>query len=69
MAVDFSFCIHDASISGCDLTADMDHLNKTADMIHARHRFLVTKTAKPAGDDSRGSENLASLLQRVAGLF
>jgi predicted AAA+ superfamily ATPase len=45
--------------------ADMDRLNKTADMIHARRRFLVTKTTKPAGDGTRGSENLVSLLRLV----
>ena len=48
--------------------ADMDRLNKTADMIGARRRFLVTKTKKPAGDALRGSFNLSSLMTHLRGL-
>ena len=48
--------------------ADMDRLNKTADMIGARRRFLVTKTNKPAGDALRGSFNLSSLMTHLRGL-
>jgi len=48
--------------------ADMDRLNKTADMIGARRRFLVTKTNRPAGDGLRGSFDLSSLLTHLRSL-
>jgi predicted AAA+ superfamily ATPase len=47
--------------------ADMDRLNKTADMIGAARRFLVTKTTTVAGDDRRASCNLAWLLDLIEG--
>jgi GTPase SAR1 family protein len=43
--------------------ADMERLTKTADMIGATRRFLVSKTAKVAGDDHRTSCNLKWLLE------
>ncbi|MEJ2079017.1 MAG: ATP-binding protein [Acidobacteriota bacterium] len=48
--------------------ADMDRLNKTADMIGASRRFLVTKTTTVAGNDRRASCNLAWLLDLIEGL-
>ena len=45
--------------------ADMEHLNKTADMIGATRRFLVSKTGKVAGDDRRTSCNLQWLLEFI----
>ncbi len=44
---------------------DMDRLNKVADMIGAKRRFLVTRTSRPAGDDYRASCNLPSLIERL----
>lgn len=45
--------------------ADLDRLNRTADMIHATRRFLVTRTSKPVGDEHRASCNLASLVETL----
>ena len=50
--------------------ADMDRLTKTADMIAATRRFLVSRTAKSSGDDHRASLNLsafAELISRLSG--
>jgi hypothetical protein len=48
---------------------EMDSLNKTADLIGATRRFLVSRTGKVAGDDRRASCNLSwfvDFLQRRA---
>ena len=45
---------------------DMERLDKTADMIGASRRFLVSKTDRPAGDEKRASCDLAALLERLA---
>lgn len=47
---------------------DMHALDKTASMIGASRRFLVSKTRRPAGDDTRASCDLAGLLERLRGL-
>ncbi len=49
-------------------TADMDRLNKTADMIGASRRFLVSKTSKTVGDENRISCNLPALLENLCSL-
>jgi predicted AAA+ superfamily ATPase len=59
----------DVKLTASPSPADMDRLSKTADMIRAKRRFLVTKTPKPSGDGLRGSENLASLLRLVDEMF
>jgi len=43
--------------------ADMDRLDKTADMIGASRRFLVSKTSTTAGDGKRVSCNLTVFLE------
>ncbi len=45
--------------------ADMDRLNRAADMIHASRRLLVTRTASPSGTDHIASCNLPSFLERL----
>lgn len=45
--------------------ADMSRLNKTADLIGASRRFLVSKTRRTTGDDTRLSCNLSSLIQHL----
>ena len=40
----------------------MARLNKTADMIKAYRRFLVSQTSKPTGDEHRISSKLADFL-------
>ena len=46
-------------------TADMDRLNRVADMIRADRRFLVTRTSRTAGDEYRASCNLPSLIGQL----
>ena len=45
--------------------ADIDRLDKTADLIEAERRFLVSKTIEVAGDDQRASCDLPWLLSRL----
>ena len=47
--------------------ADMDQLGKTADMIGASRRYLVSKTKRTTGDETRVSCNLPWLLERLQG--
>jgi len=48
--------------------ADMDRLNRTADLIGATRRYLVTRTTRPSGDDRRASCNLESLVDTLNAL-
>lgn len=45
---------------------DMARLDKTADMIKASHRFLVTQTARPGGARGRFSSNLPTFLDHLS---
>lgn len=45
--------------------ADMERLDKTADLIGASRRFLVSKTSKVTGDAKRVSCNLPALLEHI----
>lgn len=45
--------------------ADLDKLDKLADLIDAPRRFLVSQTRMPAGDDQRASCDLEGLLERL----
>ena len=45
--------------------ADMDRLNRTADMIGAARRFLVTRTSRPTGNAHRASCDLPSMIDRL----
>lgn len=47
--------------------ADMARLDKTADMIDATHRFLVSQTSAPTNGARRASCTLATLLARLPG--
>jgi predicted AAA+ superfamily ATPase len=44
---------------------DMARLEQAADLIGATHRFLVTQTREPTGDERRASCNLPWLLERI----
>lgn len=48
--------------------ADMDRLNRAADMIGATRRFLVTKTSRPTAGEHRASCNLESFIDRLRGI-
>jgi hypothetical protein len=45
--------------------ADMSRLEKTADLIGASRRFLVSQVGKSAGNEKRASCNLRGLLERL----
>lgn len=45
--------------------ADMGRLDKTAGMIGASRRFLVSQVGRSMGDDERASCNLAGLIERL----
>ena len=45
--------------------SDVDRLNRTADMIQATRRVLVTRTASPSGNDRVASCNLPWLLEQL----
>lgn len=45
--------------------ADMGRLDKTADMIGASRRFLVSQTRRSTGDSERASCNLSGLIKRL----
>jgi len=54
----------------CKLSAspgvgDMSRLDRVADMIGARRRFLVSRTRTPAGDDERASCDLDGMVERI----
>ncbi|MCC6165203.1 MAG: ATP-binding protein [Acidobacteria bacterium] len=48
--------------------ADMDRLNRTADLIGATRRVLVTRTSRPSGDDVRLSANLPTFIDLITRL-
>jgi len=45
--------------------ADMMRLDRTADLISADRRFLISQVAKPAGDNHRASCDLPWILNRI----
>jgi predicted AAA+ superfamily ATPase len=45
--------------------ADLDRLNRTADLIDATRRFLITRTMRPTGDAYRASCNLPAFVARL----
>lgn len=48
--------------------ADMDRLNRTADLIDATRRILVSRTNQPSDDGVRASVNLPALIELLEGL-
>lgn len=46
-------------------TADMDRLNRTADLFGAERRFLVSQTSAAAGDAERFSGNLHAVIDQL----
>lgn len=55
----------EVKLSSAPTTADMEKLDKTADMIGASRRFLVSNTSRPVGGEDRISCNLPSFLDRL----
>jgi len=46
--------------------SDMSKLDRTADLVGATRRYLISQTPRPAGDRSRASCNLEWILDRLA---
>jgi predicted AAA+ superfamily ATPase len=44
---------------------DLDRLDRTADLVEASHRFLISQTRAPAGNGRRASCNLPWMLERL----
>ena len=56
----------EVKLSASPTTADMDRLDRTADLIGATRRFLVSQTPRSVGTESRASCNLSGVLERLA---
>jgi predicted AAA+ superfamily ATPase len=52
-------------LSSSPSRADMARLEKTADLIDAKRRFLVSQTRNPVGNDIRASCDLSGLIERI----
>ena len=48
--------------------ADMERLDRAAELVGATRRILVTRTSRPSGDNDRASGNLATLIDLLARL-
>jgi predicted AAA+ superfamily ATPase len=46
--------------------ADMERLDRTAELVGATRRILVTRTNRPSGDEVRASGNLSSLIDLLS---
>lgn len=58
----------EVKLSASPTPADMDKLDRTADLIGATRRYLVSQTPRSAGSDNRASCNLVGLMERIAGI-
>jgi len=56
----------DVKLTASPSPADMAKLERTADMIGATRRFLVSQTPRSSGDTFRASCNLTGLMERLA---
>lgn len=56
----------EVKLSASPTTADMDRLDRTADMIGATRRYLVSQTPRSVGTDVRASCNLSGVMERLA---
>ena len=57
----------EVKLSSSPAPEDMRRLDKTADMIGASRRFLVSQTSQSSGDERRTSCNLTSFLRHLRG--
>jgi uncharacterized protein len=58
----------EVKLSASPTPVDMDRLDRTADMIGATRRYLVSQTPRSAGTSARASCNMAGLMERIAEL-
>jgi predicted AAA+ superfamily ATPase len=55
----------EVKLSASPTPADMDRLDRTADLIGATRRYLVSQTPRSAGSETRASCNLVGLMERL----
>ena len=56
----------DVKLSASPTPSGMDKLNRTADLIGATRRYLVSQTPRSAGTVARASCNLSGVMERIA---
>lgn len=56
----------EVKLSASPTTADMDRLDRTADLIGATRRYLVSQTPRSVGTGVRASCNLSGVMERLA---
>ena len=56
----------EVKLSASPTPADMDRLDRTADLIGATHRYLVSQTPRSVASATRASFNLSGMLERLA---
>ena len=56
----------DVKLSASPTPSDMDTLDRTADLIGATRRYLVSQTPRSAGTVARASCNLSGVMERIA---
>ncbi len=68
LVLDFGkeLCAVEVKLSSSPGPDDMRRLNKTADMINATRRFLVSQTGRPSGNERRASCNLPLFLKHLS---
>ena len=55
----------EVKLSASPSLADMNKLDREADLIDASRRYLVSQTPRSSGDQQRASCNLAGLMERM----
>lgn len=55
----------EVKLSSAPTAGDMERLDRTADLVGASRRFLVSNTGKPSGDETRVSCNLSTFLDHL----
>lgn len=59
----------EVKLSASPTPADMDRLDRTADLIGATHRYLVSQTPRSVASATRASFNLSGMLKRLASVM
>lgn len=59
----------EVKLSASPTPADMDRLDRTADLIGATHRYLVSQTPRSVASATRASFNLSGMLERLASVM
>ena len=59
----------EVKLSASPTPADMDRLDRTADLIGATHRYLVSQTPRSVASATRASFNLSGMLKRLVSVM